>query len=70
MYEDEYLALNRWYADDGTLIGPIKEVAKALCILSDEGYAAGFHIIISKSRAYWPTSTQKNISRLLQNFPL
>ena len=64
------LALNRWYADDGTLIGPIAEVTKALRILRDEGPAAGFHINIAKSRAYWPTATPENMSRHLHTFPL
>ncbi len=31
------LEINRWYADDGTLIGRIEEVSKALCILFTEG---------------------------------
>ena len=64
------LALNRWYADDGTLIIPIAKVAKALRILRDEGPAAGFQINIAKSRAYWPSATPENMSRLLHTFPL
>jgi hypothetical protein len=31
------LELNLWYADDGTLVGSIAEVAKAYQILKDDG---------------------------------
>ena len=62
-------ALNRWYADDGTIVGPIDEVIKALTILRDEGPGFGFYRNISKYRAYWPSSTSDNLSRLLTVFP-
>lgn len=64
------IALNRWYADDGILVGPIDEVVKALKLLRDEGPASGFYVNISKCRAYWPTTTPAHLSRLLNFFPL
>lgn len=64
------LALNRWYADDSTLVGPIDEVLKALTILRHNGPASGFYLNISKCRAYRPTTTPANLSRLLKIFPL
>ena len=49
------LELNRWYADDGLLIGRIAEVKRALQILRDEGPAHNFYMHVGKTKSYWPT---------------
>lgn len=46
------LLLYKWYVDDGVLIRPINEVAKALKIRKDSGPEIGFQIKISKTRAF------------------
>jgi hypothetical protein len=43
------LELNLWYADDGTLVGSIAEVAKAYQILKDEGPKYCFSLVPHKT---------------------
>lgn len=64
------LLLNRWYADDGTLIGTIPEVTKALRILHTFGPSMGFRMNISKCRAFWPTTEPSLLESLTTSFPL
>ena len=47
------LSLKMWYADDGTLIGTVPEVTKALTILKTYGPDIGFTMNVSKCRAYY-----------------
>lgn len=47
--------MNRWYADDGTIIGRIDEVAKALKILNTEGPTHQFFLNPAKTRVFWPS---------------
>jgi hypothetical protein len=47
--------LNRWYADDGTLVGSIAEVAKAYQILKDDGLKYFFSLVPHKTSLWWRT---------------
>ena len=64
------LSLNRWYADDGTLIGTIPEVTKALTILKTSGPDIGFTMNVSKCRAYWPSTNPTSLQTMTHSFPL
>lgn len=44
--------LNRWYADDGILIGRIEEVQRALDILRDVGPGINFTFNVANSTAH------------------
>ena len=62
------LLLNRWYADDGTIIGTVAEVTKALKILKMFGPGVGFNMNIAKCQAFWPTTTPSILQSITQNF--
>lgn len=64
------LVLNRWYADDGNLLGPISAVQKALKILVRKGPMYQFHLNPSKTTAYWPALSQEGIANLRKSVPL
>ena len=64
------LSLNRWYPDDGTLIGPIHEVRKAMTILTQAGSHIGFSINVEKCRAFWPTTRPEKSLPLTESFPM
>ena len=64
------LKLNRWYADDGLLIGRISEVKRALQILRDEGSAHNFFMHIGKTKAYWPTIDTNRLSKITDEIPI
>ena len=64
------LLLNRWYADDGTIIGTVAEVTKALKILQMSGPRLDSHMNISKCQAFWPTTTPSLLKSSTQTFPL
>ena len=49
------LALNGWYLDDGTIIGPRSEVRKALAIIQELGPGLGCHVNMEKCELWWPT---------------
>ena len=49
------LRLNVWYLDDGTLIGSIPEVLRALEVVSDYGNTKGLVINLQKCELWWPT---------------
>jgi hypothetical protein len=49
------LDLNLWYADDGTLVGSVAEVAKAYQILKDEGQKSCFFLVPHKTSLWWLT---------------
>ena len=46
--------LNRWYADDGTLAGPLTKVLHALRLLISEGPSHQCFLNPSKIRMFWP----------------
>ena len=48
------LAMNRWYADDGTLAGRLPDVLKALLILVSEGLIHQFCLNPNNTLVYWP----------------
>lgn len=56
------LLMNRWYADDGTIIGRISEVHRALRILQTDGPTHHFWINSSKTKAFWPIMTTSKLS--------
>jgi hypothetical protein len=49
------LELNLWYADDGTLVGSIAEVAKVYQILKDDGPKYSFSLVPHKTSLWWWT---------------
>ena len=57
--------MNRWYADDGTLIGQIDEVAKALDIITKQGPRFQFFLNSLKTRVFWPNRQADLLSPLL-----
>lgn len=67
--EECHLLLNKWDIDDGTPISTIPEVTRALSILQERGHDIGFHMNVSKCRAYWPTTLQASLTSLTQQFP-
>ena len=64
------LELNRWYADDGLLIGRIAEVKRALQILRDEGPAHNFYMHVGKTKSYWPTIDTNLLSHITEEIPI
>ena len=48
------LAMNRWYADDGTLAGRLSDALKALRIHVSEGPTHQFYLNPNKTAVYWP----------------
>jgi hypothetical protein len=49
------LLLNAWYLDDGTLVGPLPELHRALTFLQEEGPTVGFFINLRKCELWWPS---------------
>ena len=49
------LLFHAWYLDDGTIIGNVVEVAKALDIINAHGPSLGLHLNIKKTEVFWPT---------------
>ena len=65
------LLLNVWYLDDGTLIGPPIEVAKAFEIIKNLGPKLGLHLNQEKCELFWPTEGYLSFSAKYQEaFPL
>ena len=56
--------MNRWYADDGTIIGRIDEVVKALEIIKKEGPKYRFYLNPAKNRVFWPKQRSDNLQAL------
>ena len=54
--EASALALNAWYLDDGTLIGPPTDLATALNITECDGPPRGLYLNCSKSLLYIPST--------------
>ena len=48
------LALNVWYLDNGTLVGPLGDLAATLQIIEDTGPSLGLHLNRSKSLIHIP----------------
>ncbi|KAJ0900450.1 putative RNA-directed DNA polymerase [Helianthus annuus] len=49
------LLFHAWYLDDGTIIGPVREVAKALEVISREGPSLGLQLNVQKTELFWPS---------------
>lgn len=58
------LILNKWYANDGNLLGPVDAVRKALKLLMETGPEYQFYINPTKRTAYWPKKTARNLGPL------
>ena len=56
--------MNRWYADDGKIIGRIHEVVKALEIIKKDGPKYQFYLKPTKTRVFWPKQRSDNIRAL------
>lgn len=64
------LALNRWYDEDGTLIGSIEQVSRAVHILLSEGANINFQVQARKTIAFWPRISQHKIRPLTSILPV
>lgn len=69
-FRESILSLNRWYADDGTMIGPVDSVCRALDILITEGPVYNFHLNAAKMKAFWHRSHSSHLARLQALLPL
>ena len=49
------LDVHVWYLDDGTIIGDIPLVARALSIIEEFGPRLGAHLNLEKSEIWWPS---------------
>ena len=49
------LDVHVWYLDDGTIIGDIPLVARALSIIEGFGPRLGAHLNLEKSEIWWPS---------------
>jgi hypothetical protein len=58
------LTLNVWFMDDGTLIGTVDDIKRALQVIVTEGPALGLHINLPKCELWWPTLNSR-----LDEFP-
>ena len=48
-----HLDLNVWYLDDGSLVGSIDDIVKALEIISQRGPSYGLHVNLAKCQVVW-----------------
>ena len=64
------LALNAWYLDDGTLVGPPRDLSAALHIVESEGPSVGLHLNRGKSLLYIPSSCDASLSPLPPDVPV
>ena len=58
------LALNAWYLDDGTLVGPPGDLSAALHIVESEGPSVGLHLNREKSLLFIPSDCDASSSSL------
>ena len=58
------LALNAWYLDDGTMVGPREGLSAALDIAERDGYSLGLHLNRSKSLLVVPSQCDSSNSSL------
>ena len=49
------LALNAWFLDDGSLVGPSPVVAKALKIIQEASPTTGLEVNLEKCELFWPS---------------
>ena len=54
----EELALQLWYLDDGTLVGPRAVVRRVLEAIMSLGPRFGLHVNLCKCDLYWPSGNQ------------
>lgn len=64
------LALNIWFADDGTLVGRPSEVRKALDIIAADGVKVQYSVKAEKSKACWPSMNHLKLRLLTDVYPL
>ena len=64
------LALNAWYLDDGTLVGPPESLSAALDIIERDGPSLGLHLSRAKSLLYAPSQSDASQSLLPPGIPI
>ena len=64
------LALNAWYLDDGTLVGPPEGLSAALDIIERDGPSLGLHLNKSKSLLVVPSQCLYSNSSLPSDIPV
>ena len=64
------LALNAWYLDDGTLVGPTEDLSAALEIVEREGPSLGLYLNRGKSLLYIPNQCDAAKSTLPPDVPV
>ena len=64
------LALNAWYLDDGTLVGPPGDLSAALHIVESEGPSVGLHLNREKSLLFIPSDCDASSSSLPPEVPV
>ena len=64
------LALNAWYLDDGTLVGPTEDLSAALEIVEREGPSLGLYLNRGKSLLYIPNQCDAAKSTLPSDVPV
>ena len=64
------LALNAWYLDDGTLVGPPGVLSAALHIVESEGPSVGLHLNREKSLLFIPSDCDASFSSLPPEVPV
>jgi hypothetical protein len=57
------LIINAWYLDDGTFIGSVDSVLRALEIIETRGPQFGLFLNLSKCEVWWPSSDNATLSR-------
>ena len=64
------LALNAWYLDDGTLVGPPEGLSAALDIIERDGPPLGLHLNRAKSLLFVPSQCDSSQSSLPPDIPV
>ena len=64
------LALNAWYLDDGTLVGPSEGLSAALDIIERDGPPLGLHLNRAKSLLFVPSQCDSSQSSLPPDIPV
>ena len=70
MAEVPSLALNAWYLDDGTLVGPPQGLSAALDIIERDDPSLGLHVNKSKSLLVVPGQCDSSNSSLASDIPV
>ena len=55
-----YLLLHAWYLDDGTIVGDTLVVGKVLDMIMEDCPRSGLHLIVSKTKGFWPVKDPRS----------